>query len=87
MTPSLARSYRYCDRLARRKAANFYPAFRLLPRDQRLAMCALYAFMRVADDLTDGPAAVADKRLALADWRQRLDEALAGRYQIGRAHV
>ncbi len=32
------------------------------PRDVRL-----YAFMRVADDLTDGPEAVAEKRLALAE--------------------
>jgi phytoene synthase len=43
-------------------------------------MCALYAFMRVADDLTDGPEAIADKRLALADWRRQLDGALAGVY-------
>jgi phytoene synthase len=44
-------------------------------------MCALYAFMRVADDLTDGPQAMAEKRLALADWRQQLEGALAGVYQ------
>ena len=79
--PCLSSSYVWCERLARRQAGNFYHAFRLLPAAQRRAMCALYAFMRVADDLTDGPAAVADKRLALADWRQQLDEALAGRYR------
>ena len=43
-------------------------------------MCALYAFMRVADDLTDGPESIAEKRLALTGWRQQLDEALAGHY-------
>ena len=79
MTPTLYRSYRYCDRLARRQAANFYPAFRLLPRDQRLSMCALYAFMRVADDLSDEPGEPAAKRESLEKWRHRLDAALAGR--------
>ena len=32
MTPLVRRSYRYCEQIARTKAANFYPAFRLLPR-------------------------------------------------------
>jgi len=36
---SLAGSYAYCERLARREAGNFYHAFRLLPADQRRAMC------------------------------------------------
>ena len=77
---SLSASYAWCERVARREAGNFYHAFRLLPATQRRAMCALYAFMRVADDLTDGPEAVADKTLALASWRQQLDAALAGIY-------
>lgn len=75
-----AQSYAWCERLARRQAGNFYHAFRLLPLERRRAMCALYAFMRVADDLTDGPEAVAEKREALADWRQQLDRALLGDY-------
>jgi phytoene synthase len=78
MSPTLAESYAYCERLARREAGNFYPAFRLLPRPQRLAMCALYAFMRVADDLSDGPEPVPEKRVLLDDWRRQLHLALAG---------
>ncbi len=73
-------SYVWCERLARRQAGNFYHAFRLLATPRRRAMCALYAFLRVADDLSDGPESVADKSVALADWRQQFDEALAGRY-------
>jgi len=76
----LSSSYAWCERLARRQAGNFYHAFRLLPAEQRRAMCALYAFMRVADDLTDGPQAVAEKSLALADWRRQFDAALDGVY-------
>jgi phytoene synthase len=75
---SAARSYALCERLARRAAGNFYHAFRLLPAGQRKAMCALYAFMRIADDLADGPEDVAEKRAGLEEWRRRLHEALAG---------
>ena len=76
----LARSYAYCERLARREAGNFYHAFRVLPRPQRRAMCALYAFMRVTDDTTDGPGLVSEKQSALACWREQLDLALLGDY-------
>jgi phytoene synthase len=80
MTPLLAGSYAYCERLTRREAANFYPAFRFLPPPQRRAMCAVYAFLRIADDLGDGPGTPAEKRGPLDDWRRRFDQALAGRY-------
>lgn len=78
--PSCRQSYAWCERLAHRQAGNFYHAFRLLPAPKRRAMCALYAFLRVADDLSDGPEAVAVKRSALVDWRRQLDAALAGSY-------
>jgi 15-cis-phytoene synthase len=73
-------SYLWCERLARREAGNFYHAFRLLPAPRRRAMCALYAFMRVADDLTDGPETRAEKSAALTTWRHQLADALAGVY-------
>jgi squalene synthase HpnC/squalene synthase HpnD len=78
---TLSASYVWCERLARQQAGNFHHAFRLLPVPQRRAMCALYAFMRVTDDLTDGSEAVEDKRLALTNWRQQLDGALEGDYR------
>jgi phytoene synthase len=78
LTVTRTQSYAWCERLARREAGNFYHAFRILPADQRRAMCALYAFMRIADDIADGPGAAADKRLRLDAWREQLDAALAG---------
>jgi phytoene synthase len=81
MNPAVARSYAYCERLARREAHNFYNAFRVLPVRQRRAMCALYAFLRLADDLSDNPADVATKRSGLAAWRDAFHGALAGRYE------
>jgi len=80
MVPSLARSFAWCERLARRAAGNFNHAFRLLPLDRRRAMCALYAFNRIADDLADGPAAGSDPRGPLLDWQRALDRALRGDY-------
>jgi phytoene synthase len=77
MAPTLGHSFAWCERVARREAANFYHAFRLLPRRQRLDMCALYAFLRVSDDLVDAPGSVDGKRQALNDWRRCLDAALA----------
>jgi phytoene synthase len=77
---SRARSYAWCERLARQAAGNFYHAFRLLPREQRQAMCALYAFLRIADDCTDGVGALAEKHAALSAWRQQFERALTGDY-------
>jgi 15-cis-phytoene synthase len=77
---TLSSSYTWCERVARREAGNFYLAFCLLPAAQRRAMCALYAFMRVADDLTDGLATIAEKTQALTNWREQLEAALAGVY-------
>ena len=78
MSCGLAASYAYCERLARREAANFYPAFRILPGRQRRAMCALYAFLRVADDLSDGPGTGAEKQAAFAAWRRGFQQSMAG---------
>ena len=69
-------SYRYAIRVARSRARNFYYSFVLLSRQQRKAMCAIYAFMRHCDDLSDEPGA---SRAALDGWRRELDETLAGR--------
>src|SRR5262249_34585714 len=72
MGTTLARSYAYCEGVARREAGNFYHAFRVLPTPQRRAMCALYAFLRVTDDLSDGPGDPDAKRQPPAGSRRRL---------------
>ena len=43
-------------------------------------MCALYTFMRIADDLSDEQAPLPVKRQQLADWRGGLQQALQGHY-------
>jgi 15-cis-phytoene synthase len=74
---TLEESFQYCRQVARRRARNFYYSFVLLQRAQRDAMCAIYAFMRYCDDLSDEPGA---SRTAIERWREALDKALAGRW-------
>ncbi|MFH5803858.1 phytoene/squalene synthase family protein [Alienimonas sp. DA493] len=72
-------AFAQCTRLARRTGKNFYWSFLTLPADQRRDMGALYAFMRVTDDLGDDPAEPLDRRrLAVANWRERTAAALHG---------
>ncbi len=82
MSTAIEDSYRYCRRLARRRARNFYYSFLLLDRERRGAMCALYAFNRVCDDISDEPIryGYASPARAIDDWREQLDAALEGRY-------
>ena len=69
--PELAAAYEYCRSVARREAKNFYWAFRVLPRHKSDAMCAVYAFMRKADDLADDEnLSIEERREAMAGWTQ-----------------
>jgi phytoene synthase len=67
-----------CRRIARASASNFYYAFFMLPQAKRDALCALYAFMRIVDDVSDTVGSAADKQRGLARWRAALDAAAAG---------
>ncbi len=71
-------SYGECRRIARAAASNFYYAFFLLPRTKRDALCALYAFMRLVDDVSDSAGDAAEKQRGLARWRAALDAATVG---------
>ncbi|HVW08594.1 MAG TPA: phytoene/squalene synthase family protein [Bryobacteraceae bacterium] len=73
---SVAESQTHCRAVARNRAKNFYYSFVLLPPEKKNAMCAMYAFMRFCDDLSDEPGAT---RSAMDRWRDALAEALAGR--------
>ncbi len=77
---ALAQSYAYCRRITRAAARNFYFAIFLLPRPKRDALCALYAFMRHADDISDTPGESSAKLERMAAWRATLDRSLAGEY-------
>jgi phytoene synthase len=68
-TMSLAAAYAECRAIARREAKNFYYAFVALPEARRNAICAIYAFMRQADDLADDESISRDaRRTQLDSW-------------------
>jgi 15-cis-phytoene synthase len=69
--PQLLMAYSVCKGITRTAAKNFYYAFLVLPRRKREALCAVYAFMRRCDDISD------DASLSLLDRRQKLDTWLA----------
>jgi len=65
---TLDEAYAECRAIAKREAKNFYYAFVALPEPRRNAICAIYAFMRQADDLAD------DESIPREERRRRLDE-------------
>ncbi|MGE5646483.1 MAG: phytoene/squalene synthase family protein [Acidobacteriota bacterium] len=76
---AVERSYKHCRLIARSRARNFYYSFVLLPREQRDAICAIYAFMRRCDDLSDDPSD-ASPREAIYQWRREMEAAVEGRF-------
>ena len=75
----IAASYAECARIARESRSSFYLAFFGLRKEKRNALCALYAFMRLVDNVSDEPGDLESKRNGLARWRAMLDDAIAGR--------
>jgi squalene synthase HpnC len=72
-------AYATCLELARRHYENFPVASRLLPRQLRPHIAAIYAFARIADDIADEGQASDEERLTrLDDWSRRLERAAAG---------
>jgi squalene synthase HpnC/squalene synthase HpnD len=79
----IAQSYEECHRIARSSHSNFYYAFFLLPKKRRDGLAALYAFMRLVDDVADENNDVSAKQRGLAKWRAALDEAVNANGQAG----
>lgn len=75
----LTAAYATCRAIARSAAKNFYYSFLALPREKRNALCAVYAFMREADDIADDanlPAAEKQQKLEL--WLEQARRAFIG---------
>ena len=75
----LAVAYSVCRSIARSSAKNFYYAFLALPRHKREALCAVYAYMRRCDDISDDASLpVRERRLKLADWLDTFHRVMQG---------
>jgi phytoene synthase len=69
-----------CAEITRTEARNFHYGLRLLPERKRLALYAVYAWMRVLDDLADNDAKDAGAKAADLDrFEARTREAFEGR--------
>jgi 15-cis-phytoene synthase len=76
----LSMAYGVCRGIARSQAKNFYYAFLALPKEKRNALCAIYAFMRHADDISDDPGmSLQQRQQMLRDWAESLRRASSGR--------
>jgi phytoene synthase len=81
MDPGISAAYEACRRLQRRHDPTYYWATRRLPEDVRPATHALYGYVRMADQIVDGPRrppTAAARRAALDAWEQELRRGLAG---------
>ena len=75
---TLAESYAQAKRVAKAQARNFYYGFRLLPAEKHAALCALYAFMRWVDDISDEPGEAAAKGRGMELARDAVERAARG---------
>jgi len=66
---TIPEAYTACREIAKREAKNFYYSFRVLPQHKSDAMCAIYAFMRRADDIADDESvSIEQRRLVMSQW-------------------
>lgn len=73
-------AYAWCEKLARRHYENFPVASRMVPRELRRHIAAIYAFARTADDFADEGSRPVEERLEeLERWGRKLTEAAEGR--------
>ena len=78
----------YCTAITRAEAKNFYWGFISLPREQRIAIYALYAFAREIDDEVDDQQRSRDNLGArLAAQRDRVRRCVRGDYADPVMHV
>jgi len=68
----------FVSRLTRRSRSNFFFAFLCLPRAQREAIFAVYAFCRIVDDAVDLGSDREEQRRQLEEWREEIARVYEG---------
>ncbi|HWE57507.1 MAG TPA: squalene/phytoene synthase family protein [Acidimicrobiales bacterium] len=69
---NLVEAYAACETITATEARNFSYGIKLLPKEKRQAMSALYALARRIDDIGDGEGDRAGKMSALAETRKQV---------------
>ena len=80
-TISLDEARRHAQATVKRSRTSFGPGMRILSKPRREGMYAVYAFCREVDDIADEGGTLAEKRTALAGWREEIDRLYRGEPQ------
>jgi phytoene synthase len=67
-------AYQQCEQITYEQARNFAYGIRLLPRDKRRSLAAVYAFARRIDDIGDGDLPVETKAVQLEEARGQVKQ-------------
>jgi len=70
---------RHAEQIVRRSGTSFGAGMRILSKERRAAMYAVYAFCREVDDIADEDGALDEKRAGLKQWREEIERLYAGR--------
>ena len=71
----LNQAYRFCEEIIAANSKSFYKSFSMLPKENRKAVWAIYAFCRTVDDIVDEGA---DPIAQLSLFKQEFNDFLAG---------
>ncbi|WP_411817995.1 presqualene diphosphate synthase HpnD [Hyphococcus sp. DH-69] len=75
---TLEEARRHTYETVKRSRTSFGPGMRILSKQRREAMYAVYAFCREVDDIADEEGDLGEKRVALAAWRAEIDRLYNG---------
>lgn len=76
---SVAKDYAYCEEIIKKQSKSFYFAFSKLPDEKAVAVYAIYAFCRLADDSIDEAETKEEQAEALAFLNSELNRFEQGR--------
>jgi phytoene synthase len=69
---------RHVRKVVKQSGTSFGPGMRILSKERREAMYAIYAFCREIDDIADGDGAIDKKRKELDAWREEIERIYQG---------
>lgn len=75
----LSKAYRFCEEIIAANSKSFYKSFSMLPKENRKAVWAIYAFCRTVDDIVDEGA---DPVRELSLFKQEFNDFLAGNFNV-----
>ncbi len=75
---SMADDLAYVKQVVEKSGTSFLAGMKVLPKERRDAMFSIYAFCREVDDIADEPGDLGERRKAIQEWREEIDNLYAG---------